>query len=467
MISKIPLELYLELKCFLSDLQYWKLLTTSKRLLNDLSFISRRISLDKKQSLNLLRNEEFRSLILGKIKDPKHQLKLVLKESTIDFSLLKNIICELEIDFLYIGFFRFLTSSDWENFFRRSSTLSLKYNKDITQFSCAFDVERVELKLFHGLRDVSVFSNVKELGLSRCLEVIDVNCLLNLSKLTIEGCPKVTDVSALGKVRYLSITQCDQIRDISALTDNYWLTVCYCNGLTAFPSVCNAFRLCCNWKDSEFSRITFPFLRKLVLLQSNISVLVTDRFLAGLFSVELKLCDNLMDLSGCHDIPVVSVDTCRYLLDISDLGNNQSVTIFNCQMITDFSSLPDIPKVSIQGCKGFVDGCDVGNVRFLEIKECRNFTNFSALGGVYDLNLTAYGKSFAGLSNVPILRFGYCEYDEHATWIDYLKNREPKNQKIVFSFSDLKPLQENVFPFITNYDICVEGRVVTLFLKRT
>jgi hypothetical protein len=162
MISKIPLELYLELKCFLTDLQYWKLLITSKRFLNDLSFISRRISLGKTESRDLLMNEEFRSLILGKIKDPKYQLKLVLKESTINFSLLENITCELEIDFLYIGFFRFLTGSDWENFFRRSSSLSLKFNKDITQFSSAFDVERVELRLFHALRDVSVFSNVKE-----------------------------------------------------------------------------------------------------------------------------------------------------------------------------------------------------------------------------------------------------------------------------------------------------------------
>jgi hypothetical protein len=262
MIARLPLDIYLELKSFLSDLQYWRLLITSKRLLNDLGFISRRISLNEEQSKEILSSAKFRSLILGKIKNPKHQLKLFLSTNNAGFSSVGKISCALEIDFRFVA-----DDVNWEILINNKSALCFKNYRAICQFPRVLGLERVDLTNLPRLRDVSLFSGLKQLALIDCPEIIDVKCLKELSRLTLSECPKVTDVSGLGKIRYLSLTKCRGIRDISAFTNNFWLTVFECgsaanvfsrNGMSKVPSVCNAVNLDCDWRDDHLSRITFP-----------------------------------------------------------------------------------------------------------------------------------------------------------------------------------------------------------------
>jgi hypothetical protein len=179
-----------------------------------------------------------------------------------------------------------------------------------------------------------------------------------------------------------------------------------------------------------------------------------------LFSVELKSCVRLRSLARFKNIPVVVVE------DISDLGNNQSVTIINCEQITVFSSLKNIVKVTVQGCPGFTKASDVENVRYLKVHSCENFKNFIDLGNVCDLNLHIPAKACC---IGPSKSFGFAsrEYKEYATFIDFLTNLKPHNQKIVFHYDDFEPFRERTFPFIRNrYCISVEGPVVTLNLKK-
>jgi hypothetical protein len=455
MIAKMTPELYLEVKCFFTDLQYWRLLATSKRLVNELSFISRRIALDEKQSREFLTKEEFCSSIMGKVKDSKHQLKLTVRWGLMNFPLLENISCELVAEFVYSS-----KDPNWENLFRKKSSVSLNYNRTLSQFPGTFDVERLELILFHGLRDVSAISNLKELVLVDCAGIKDVSCLKDLSRLTLKQCSGISDVSDLGNIRYLTIIRCVGICDISGLTDNYGLSVLDCGGIAIVPSVCNAFKLDCDWPDLLLSQITFPFLKRIVLSESDIFMLDADGFLASLYYVELKSCNNLRKLSGFRHTSVVSLDSCESLEDISSLGNNHSVTIVNCERIANFSSLKNVSKLKIQDCMRFTNGCEVENVRFLTIHSCENFKDYIALHKVSDLNLTVFpvreaSKGF-GFSTVRARGF-----------FDFLTNLTARNQKVVFNYDDFTTFRERVFSQLRKYyEISVEGPVVTLLLKK-
>jgi hypothetical protein len=183
--------------------------------------------------------------------------------------------------------------------------------------------------------------------------------------------------------------------------------------------------------------------------------------------VELKSCIRLRTLSTFKHIPVVVVDSCEHLEDISDLGNNQSVTIINCEQITVFSSLKNIVKVTIQCCPGFTQASDVENARFLKVQSCENFKNFIGLGNACDLNLHIPTKT--GCVG-PSKSFGFAsrEYKEYATFMDFLTNLKPHNQKVVFHYDDFKPFRERVIPLIRrHYEVSVEGPVVTLELKKS
>jgi hypothetical protein len=221
--------------------------------------------LNEKQSKDILSSAKFRSLILGKIKNPKLQLKLVLSANDTGVSSVGNISCELEIDCIFVK-----SDLNWELLSKNKSRLRLKNHKSICQFPRVLGLERVELTNLPRLRDVSLFSDLKQLALIYCPEISDVKCLKNLSRLTLSDCPKVTDVSDLGKIRYLSLTKCRGIRDTSALTNNFSLTVLDCGSTTTVSSrsrnskvisLCKAVNLHCDWGDDHLSRITFPLLR--------------------------------------------------------------------------------------------------------------------------------------------------------------------------------------------------------------
>jgi hypothetical protein len=152
MIARLPLDIYLELKSFLSDLQYWRLLITSKRLLNDLGFISRRISLNEEQSKEILSSAKFRSLILGKIKNPKHQLKLFLSTNNAGFSSVGKISCALEIDFRFVA-----DDVNWEILINNKSALCFKNYRAICQFPRVFSASNGSTSLTYRDYEMSLY----------------------------------------------------------------------------------------------------------------------------------------------------------------------------------------------------------------------------------------------------------------------------------------------------------------------
>jgi hypothetical protein len=98
---------------------------------------------------------------------------------------------------------------------------------------------------------------------------------------------------------------------------------------------------------------------------------------------------------------------CIKLEDISDLGENQVVSIRRCPKIRDFSSLRNVLKVSLDNCDGFTNGHDVENVYHLTIRDCSSFTDPQMLGKVHHLELYTFVDGFEGLRNIPILEIDF------------------------------------------------------------
>ena len=80
--------------------------------------------------------------------------------------------------------------------------------------------------------DLSPFSNINTLYLSKCPTVTDVSALSNVSILYLADFPLVTDISALNTVKDLNIWFFPLITDISALSTVPKLRIGFCHGIT-------------------------------------------------------------------------------------------------------------------------------------------------------------------------------------------------------------------------------------------
>src|SRR5690349_8576001 len=77
----ISADLYLEIKRYLRDREYLKFLNSTKEL-SPVKFETRKIVLQHYESLRFIQDANFRELILGKMKDPSFQLKLIYQNKT-------------------------------------------------------------------------------------------------------------------------------------------------------------------------------------------------------------------------------------------------------------------------------------------------------------------------------------------------------------------------------------------------
>jgi hypothetical protein len=202
-----------------------------------------------------------------------------------------------------------------------------------------------------------------------------VNCLQTLEDLTIQS-STVTDVSQLENIRSLTLIKCYELEDISQLTNNYRLCIKMCEAIVSVPSLFNSTILTIDAKLVKAKRPSdFPRLKCFSLFRGQLDSLNSFP-LCNLFSLELSIIGGFKKLiPEMRTIPVVTLEYCRDLEDISDLGENKYVKIHSCHNISSFSSFKNIRNVVIQSCNGFSDGKDVENVRHLTVHDCQNFTD--------------------------------------------------------------------------------------------
>jgi hypothetical protein len=437
MFTKIPIELLLEIKSYLLERNYWKLLLACNGLFADIRLRTGKIVLDEKGTDRFFDEPEFREFILSKIKGKYAQLSFRADQSFFGMSdrvrrsLLQTPFCDL-----FSTTEELFTFPNWNNLINNRYEVGLRRNSVITVFPRDLNIHRLDLFMFSALTDISCFSHLKFLSLSQCDKVEDVNCLRNVDDLSLDSCSKIIDVRALGKVHRLRLRDLPLVKEISALTENYALTITGLPSVEIVPCVMNVVKFSTDLRFSLLEKISFPKLKSFGPSPGNGMTKIPEQLgrllsFQCLFCLHLKHCRNLTKLDGMNKIPVVVIDSCLGLSDISGLRGNQSVSLIYCP-ITDFRPLKNIPVVYLRRCTGFTDMNSNFDwtVRHLTIDDCCYLKNVSKFGKVKHLKLYTRVENFEGLSNVSVLEFNFdTAFGKTAT--DYFHSLRG-NHKIVF-----------------------------------
>jgi hypothetical protein len=450
----IPSELFLEIKLFLTEYEYWKLLITADYAFAELRFSTRMIYLNFKDAKSVLeKSEELQALSL-KVQSTKTQL--YLKQVHMIGQHSDRI---LKFDCFFVVSCDYALSAD---FFLTRFGLMIQHSSQ--RFPLA--VTRDSLKIYSCFNTIQFKSlkNLKRLKLHDCRAISEVHSLKDLDVLEISNCEAITDVSELGKIHKLCIIYCHGIKDISGLTNDYSLTVNQCSNVRRVPKTVN-----CVVFGSTFSitGIKFPQLKRIEISHTEIKYL----FVASHKLFKVRICDSdvVQSLQGLKTVPVVELISLQNLRDIDSLGENKFVYIFYCNAISSFSSLKNVPKVTIWNCTTFRSGYDVENVRYLQILYCNNFSNPNMLGNVFDLTLALDRKmeSLLGICNVPYLTVEV--FAVAALNVEILASTTEQislllgslgndNKRFTFSYSCYEAVKPLLTKVVHNYHIVFETR---------
>jgi hypothetical protein len=464
MMFKIPKDIFLEMKEYLEEYEYWKFLKTSKNGFKDLRFETRMIQLNAVDSNTVFRDQIYRRILFRKIKDPYQQLKLIFSEA--DESALPALL-SFPSKALSLEEATHLTEAMVPALNNRSF-VTLYNNDDLQSFTGLLNVRRMEICYFSSLINVMDLSCLKELRLACCDNISDVSCLKNLYKLELSDLYSLKNVNVLGNIPFLILDELGSVVDISGLTNNYSLEIKKCRQIhkdcfraLKYPTVLSTDLIQDTFQES-FSVLSNT--KSLTVLESNIPSFASFAFSSSLQSVSLIECHSVLTLNGLSCIPTIFISYCNYLEDISAISGQftQSFTIQYCRSVLNFYSLKDIQKVTIVNCSAFRNGHDVENVAHCSLEYCDGLQDVSMLGKINHLQLLYCNNIIylKGLSTVKKLLF--LSNREFDTFEDQIGSEA--NEKITLSKKQFGIVKET---FESNYDVIEEKyeNIVTLIRK--
>jgi hypothetical protein len=440
--QRIPIVIYKEIQSFLVEKEYYKLLSSSKEVFDEISKETRKITIGlwENELENFLEDEEYQIYVFSKMKNPELQLCLSVNISPITAELLQKL-QRIQTYSLFLAFAQNLEESSllWNEVLCHRRILSLRNNSNVTKLDI-HHIDQLEVYRFDKFKFVGNLYNLKELNLCYCGRLSDVSPLKNIERLSIIYCPKVVDVSMLGSVRELTLKFCDSIRDISNLRNNYRLTVLNCYRIHKLKAIDDPYlslyypvHLVTDLvKDDYIAKsLDNPRTMSITLVDYNESSIFRKNPLQSLtllsassitlpwptilYSVHLETCDFLTNINGLESVPVIELILCPELVDITALNNpitckTRSVWISACNNLQDFSPLKKIANVRIDSCEGCESGGHFDQVKNLTLFQCYKLSDISMLTNVYHLKLFECTgiTSLNGLTNVPIITIFCC-----------------------------------------------------------
>ncbi len=141
-------------------------------------------------------------------------------------------------------------------------------------------------------KEIPFLPMLQDLELVDCMSIKDFSNLSHLKKLELFDAPQLTDVTPLQNIPHLTLTKCPNIQAFSMFSSK---------------------------------RQTF--------LSINQSPISDVSFLRNVQTVELCLCDQLVDVAPLYGIKNLLLMSCSNIRDISGLGNHHRLTIFRCRSI--------------------------------------------------------------------------------------------------------------------------------------
>ncbi len=142
------------------------------------------------------------------------------------------------------------------------------------------------------VKDIPFLPMLQDLELVDCMNIKDFSNLSHLKKLELSDAPQLTDISPLQNIPHLTLTKCPNIQDFSILSS-----------------------------------------KRQMFLSIHQSPISNVSFLRNIQTVELCLCDQLVDVSPLYGIKNLLLMSCSNIRDISGLGKHHRLTIFHCRSI--------------------------------------------------------------------------------------------------------------------------------------
>jgi hypothetical protein len=285
----IPKELFLEIKAFLTEYEYWKLLITADHAFAELRFSTRMIYLEYGHWKSVLETTDELQAASSKVQCTKSQLYLKrgCLEGQYDCSV-------FEFDCFYADD---CNPAQLSAFLTTRFDLMVKIQPSSQSFELAVRRESLKISNSHDKMQFNSLKNLKRLKLHDCAVISEVHLLKNLESLEISCCDAITDVSELGKVHELYISSCQGIKDISRLTNNYSLRVEACANLQILPKTVECVIFASTF---DISGIKFPRLRRIHFMRNSIDDVFIMKekgnLFQKLFQVKISHCDNLLSL---------------------------------------------------------------------------------------------------------------------------------------------------------------------------
>jgi hypothetical protein len=191
---------------------------------------------------------------------------------------------------------------------------------------------------FFERRDLTIPKTVKEMKLIFCRLLPDLEFLSQLNCVDIYNCYDVTHVGALGTVPIVKISSCCRLETLEGLgRGNYSVSIDECSEVNDFSPLQSVHTVmianCPGCLDGD----QLKNVRHLTIENSKIE----DVSMFGQsLSLKFSLCHVISSLTGLSDVPLVHIDSCRRIKDVSPLTNNQKLIFQGCySQIKNFSVL--------------------------------------------------------------------------------------------------------------------------------
>jgi hypothetical protein len=344
----LPIDLYLYFREFLSILDYYFLLSTSKKLFRDVSYETRIIRLTGGENLNAFLSDKIhQQRVLSKIKNPVNQLQFQCSNRQL-MQVLQFPAKEISKGNSNTAFRQTVMriSNYQPNEVTTESLLNAKkdsfgqYYDDFYSLFSFLPVTKLDLSYFSEstFRKYEFKQKNLQLLVMEKAEMISLTVIVqyftHIQKLQLVNCLLLTDVSALGNIPQLSIVKCPRLEDISKLTNNYSLVIKQCPKIRVTETLYTTRKLTTDllhsWDSEIYRRFSSQRMFSLQLITSRIKDLLA---LAFFHTMHLENCDYFTAIPPeLISVSVLVLIKCASLSDISGLGKNYSVYIKKCKL---------------------------------------------------------------------------------------------------------------------------------------
>lgn len=280
--------------------------------------------------------------------------------------------------------------------FRRIHCLSLHDCRNLKDISSLHGIHNLSVSACPQVKDISGLGDHKCLTISFChynlngydsllhipcvtldrCDISNLSVLRYAKKVTLKGCGELVDVSPIANARMVTVGSCLLTVDLSPLRHVPELSYTFLSPpnpslgsiMTQAQLKNHTLMLTSNNYDSLHDYSFLKNVRHLTFsgyfLNKHLEELAPH--VTNLRSISFIGCP-IFHLNGLGEIPILRVDRCQGVADVSALGRNHSVFLRECSELRVVDSLATVPVVTIIACRSIKSFESLKNVPRLKL----------------------------------------------------------------------------------------------------